>query len=95
MNYEALGRYVEAKEQLALLEDDIADQIRIAQSVLEVLAREVPPTRKQANPQASAEKLRLVAARIADKLEEAEALAREANADAARCGKPALWNMPC
>jgi len=45
MNYEALGRYTEAKEQLALLTDDIADQIRLAQSALEVLSREVPPCR--------------------------------------------------
>lgn len=94
MNYEALGRYTEAKEQLALLQDDIADQIRMAQSTLEVLAREVPPVRRNANPQASAERLCQLAARIAQKIDEAEALAREANANAEKCGKPALWGMP-
>ena len=65
MNYEALGRYTEAKEQLALLQDDIADQIRMAQSALEVLAREVPPRRS--HPRESAERLRQLAARIAQK----------------------------
>lgn len=92
MNYEALGRYTEAKEQLALLQDDIADQIRMAQSALEVLAREVPPRRS--HPRESAERLRQLAARIAQKIDEAEALAREANANAARCGRPALWGSP-
>lgn len=93
MNYEALGRYVEAKEKMAPLLADIEAQGLVAQSALDSLMRDLPrimQSSKPVNPQMTVEKLRLATESIAEKLQQTAEWAQIANSCAAACGKPEL-----